>query len=242
MIGTTATGRSVIITLDRAARRNALDTVHCQAVITAVRDAVSAGRQAIVLTGSGSSFCAGADLDVVHDAQFRVALYSMIRTIIDAPVPVIAAVNGPAVGAGAQLAVACDLRVAAESAFFAIPTAKNGLAVDAWTVRRLRSLSGSGTTAALLLGAEQISSEVALARGLVDRLGSIDDAMAWAEAISALAPMAVGYAKSAIHQLDEDADHDDRLAAGFDACWTSDDVREARIARAQGRAPRFHGA
>ena len=96
---------------------------------TALRDAVQTeGARAIVITGAGSSFCSGADLGAAYDAAFRDALYAMIAAVTEAPVPVLAAVNGPAIGAGTQLALACDLRIAAEEATFAIPTARLGIA------------------------------------------------------------------------------------------------------------------
>ncbi len=72
------------------------------------------------------------------------------------PIPVIAAVNGPAIGAGTQLAIACDLRVAGPTARFAVPTAKLGLAVDPWSVRRLASLAGGGSARAMLLGVDTL--------------------------------------------------------------------------------------
>src|SRR5690349_4397176 len=107
-----------LITIDRDERRNALDVEHCVALRDAVIGLVPAGPRALVITGRGSSFCAGADLGTVYGDGFRTALYEMLNTLTALPVPVIAAVNGPAIGAGTQLAIACDLRVAAPSAVF----------------------------------------------------------------------------------------------------------------------------
>ncbi len=116
-----------VIEIDRHERRNALDTAHCDALRDAVR---TEGVRAVVITGAGSSFCAEADLGAVYDGAFLDALYAMLAAVTEAPVPVLAAVNGPAIGAGAQLAIACDLRVAAREATFAIPTARLGIAVN----------------------------------------------------------------------------------------------------------------
>ena len=92
-------GDVAVIEIDRHERRNALDAAHCHAL----RDAVQAeGARVIVITGAGSSFCSGADLGAVYDAAFRDALYAMLTAVTEAPVPVLAAVNGPAIGAGAS--------------------------------------------------------------------------------------------------------------------------------------------
>jgi enoyl-CoA hydratase len=117
-------GRLWQLTIDRHERRNALDLDHLDQLHDQLGAALTAGARAVVVTGEGTTFSAGADLDGVYDDTFRTALYRTLRALTDAPVPVIAALNGPAVGAGAQLAIACDLRVGGERAFFAVPTAR----------------------------------------------------------------------------------------------------------------------
>jgi enoyl-CoA hydratase len=207
----------------------------------AVEKLASAGLRALVITGCGSSFCAGADLDGVYGDGFRTALYEMLHSLTALPVPVIAAVNGPAIGAGSQLAIACDLRVAAPSATFAIPTARNGLAVDPWTVRRLALLAGGGAARAMLLGGASLDASRAYTLGLVDRLGDIDDALAWAEEISGFAPLSLRYSKTALETLLEPNQWDSALDETFDVCWRSEDFTEGKRARAEKRAPRFQG-
>ena len=108
--------RMGIVTIDRHERRNALDLEHVEGLRSAVDDLVGEGVRSMVITGAGSAFCSGADLGGVYGPGFRDALYSALDAISSAPVPVIAAVNGPAIGAGTQVAIACDLRVAAPSA------------------------------------------------------------------------------------------------------------------------------
>lgn len=240
MIETTRDGDVGVITLRRPERRNALDLEHCDALREAVDGATADGVRAVVITGEGTSFCAGADLGGVYGEEFRRSLYAALGAILETPVPVIAAVNGPAIGAGTQLAIACDLRVVSESALFGVPTARNGLAVDVWTVRRLVELCGGAVARATMIGAEMIDASRARTAGLVDRDGDLDGALAWAGELATLAPLTLAYNKLVLNSPDANAD-DERLRAAFDACWASDDIDEARLARQEKRAPVFRG-
>jgi enoyl-CoA hydratase len=228
------------VELDRPERRNALNVALCAAIVDAVGAVLGDGARAIVVTGAGTSFCSGADLDEVYTDGFRDALHAALRAVTDAPVPVVAAVNGPAIGAGTQLAIACDLRVAAPSAVFAVPTARIGLAVDPWTVQRLAQLAGGGTARALLLACAQIDASLAHVRGLVDRLGDPADALALAAEIAGLAPLTLRYNKLALDRTGLPVDHPALLAA-FEACWDSADLIEGQRARAERRRPVFTG-
>jgi enoyl-CoA hydratase len=233
------------IELNRPERRNALDVEHCRGVADGIGTLLAQGVRSIVVAGAGSSFCSGADFDEVYSDGFRDALHAALHAVTDAPVPVVAAVNGPAIGAGTQLAIACDLRVAAPEAFFAVPTARLGLAVDPWTVHRLAQLAGGATARALLLACEEIAPERALARGLVDRIGSRADAVAMATEMTTLAPLTLRYNKLALDRADRAADDraaaDPAVLAAFEACWSSTDLREGRLARADRRPPVFTG-
>ncbi len=229
-----------LIRIDRHERRNALDTVHCDALLAAAEQLVAGGARVLVVTGEGSSFCAGADLGGAYGEELRAALYGMLHAVAALPVPVVAAVNGPAIGAGTQLAIACDLRVAAAAATFAVPTARNGLAVDPWTIRRLALLAGGGAARALLLGGESLDADRAYTLGLVDRLGDLDTALAWAEEIAEFAPLSLRYAKIALESL-EPQPVDGAVEEAFRACWSSEDKVESERARAQRRPPRFLG-
>ncbi len=192
----------------------------------------------IVLTNEGSAFCAGADLDGVYGDAFIEALYAMLHGLARLPVPVIAAVNGPAIGAGTQLAIACDLRVVDERARFAVPTARNGMAVDAWTIRTLAELAGAGRARRVMLAADTIDRDEALACGLADRAGTPQDAIAWAHEIARLAPLTLAHNKLA---LNGSTDDDAAIAESFDRVWASDDVKEAAAARLEKREPIFRG-
>jgi enoyl-CoA hydratase len=223
VIKSEARGAVTLIELDRHERRNALDTEHCDALAGAVGKAVDAGARALVITGAGSSFCAGADLTGVYGERFRQCLYGALHAITSAPVPAVAAVNGPAVGAGTQLALACDLRVAAPAAWFAVPTARHGLAVDPWTIRRLALLAGGGAARALLLGCDRLDAETARQRGLADRIGGLDDALGWAGEIAAYSPESLAYSKRALETLLEPAGWDPALDSAYEAVWEARD-------------------
>jgi enoyl-CoA hydratase len=229
-----------VLELNRPERRNALSVAMCRAIAAAVGSVVADGARAVVITGAGTSFCAGADLGEVYTDGFRDALYEALHAVAAAPVPVVAAVNGPAIGGGTQLAIACDLRVAAPEAVFGVPTARIGLAVDPWTVHRLAQLAGGGTARSLLIACAQIDAPLAHARGLVDRLGDTADALALATEIAALAPMTLAYNKLAADRTDLPVG-DPMLIGAFEACWSSADLAEGRLARTERRPPQFHG-
>ena len=164
-----------------------------------------------------------------------------LDAISSAPVPVIAAVNGPAIGAGTQVAIACDLRVASASAKFAVPTARNGLAVDPWTIRRLALIAGGGAARAMLLGCEHLDDQRAYDRGLVDRLGSVHDAMEWAEDLATAAPLTLAYSKRVLESMFEPRPWAEDLDDDFAAVWESEDVEEGVRARLEKRQPDFQG-
>lgn len=237
MLGVTTDGPVVVLELQREDRRNALNLELCRAIHTAVDEAVGGGARVIVITGQGTAFCSGADLGGVYGPEFLDALYGMLHHLARLPVPLIAAVNGPAIGAGTQLAIACDLRVADETARFGVPTARNGLAVDAWTIRTLAAIAGAGPARRLMLAAETFDRETALGMGLADRPGTLDDAVAWAQEIAEFAPLTLAHNKLILNGSTDDA----AIEASFDAVWASADVREGAAARAEKRTPTFEG-
>jgi enoyl-CoA hydratase len=234
-------GRVAELVIDRPERRNALDVDHCRQLRAAIDEAAGDGARCLVVTGEGRAFCAGADLGGVYGPDFRVALYGLLGRMTSLPIPIVAAVNGPAIGAGTQLAIAADLRVADRSARFAVPTARLGLAVDPWTVRRLSLLAGGGPARALLIGCAELDAEAAHRLGLVDRRGDLDTARAWAAEIAGLAPLTHAYNKLALERLTEPEAYDAQLDAAFEATWASQDFVEGRAASAEKRPPNFEG-
>jgi enoyl-CoA hydratase len=155
---------------------------------------------------------------------------------------VIAAINGPAIGAGVQLAMISDLRVVAPEAYFQFPIAKYGLALDNWSIRRLASLAGYGRARGMLLAAEKLTAEVAFQTGMANRIGTLADAQAWAAEIAGLAPLTLRHAKRV---LNDDGAYEQQGEAHkdlFDRAWSSQDVIEAQVARIEKRPPNFQGA
>ena len=242
MIGVTQAEAVTTIELQRPERRNALNSQLVDELREAVLKAGDGSTRAIVLTGQGTVFCAGADLSGdAFAADYPDRLIELHKVLDAAPIPVIGAINGPAIGAGLQLAMQCDLRVVAPSAFFQFPTSKYGLALDNWSIRRLSSLVGHGRARAMLLSAEKLSAETALQTGMANRLGTLEDAQAWADEIAGLAPLAIQHAKRVLNDdaIEEAEPVHKEL---FDKAWGSQDVIEAQVARVEKRPPRFKGA
>ncbi|MGV0993697.1 MAG: enoyl-CoA hydratase [Mycobacterium sp.] len=243
MIGIERVGDVTTIELKRPERRNALNTELVDATREAVESAAADDVRAIVLTGAGTVFCAGADLSGdVFAADFPEKAIALNKAIDAVPVPVIAAINGPAIGAGVQLAMVCDLRVVAPEAYFQFPIARYGLALDNWSIRRLSSLAGYGRARGMLLAADKLDAATALQTGMANRIGTLADAQAWAAEIAALAPLSVRHSKRVLNDDGAYEEQGEVHKDWFDQAWGSQDVIEAQVARVQKRTPRFRGA
>jgi len=232
------TGDVLRLTIDRPERRNALDHLTLEAFLAAM---ASDDIRVLVLTGAGGHFCAGADLSGVEDAAFVGLLQQVLDRLVDAPFVTIAAVDGVALGAGTQLAVACDLRVATERATFGIPAAKLGLAVDTWTVGRVALLAGHGTARAMLLASDVLDGASAHRLGLVQRLGDTADAMAWAGEIATLAPLTIQAHKAALRAVSAPPAATPAATSARDRAWSSADLQEGLAAFRARRPPSFTG-
>lgn len=232
-----ADGRAVI-TIDRPERRNALDGATLAHLDEAVADCASS--RVVVITGAGGHFCAGADLADVEDPAFAGRVRSVLDSIRSLACPVIAAVEGFALGAGTQLAVAADLRVATADASFGIPAARLGLLVDHWTLRRLADTFGQSMARSMLLAADTVSGEEAHAVGAVRRLGGLDVALEWADMIQKLAPLSQAGAKEGFNLMDT-VPASDAYERAFDRAWASSDLVEGKAAFAERRSPDFTG-
>jgi len=168
-------GDVAVVTLDRPDRYNAIDAELSQAAVTHLRRAGDEAR-AVVLTGAGKAFCSGADLsgfvDEYDDGGPSLALHldeefhPMVRAVSDCDVPIVGAVNGVAAGAGMGIALGCDLRVMAESAYFTSAFTAIGLAPDSGSTWLLTHHLGVATALEMALTNRRMPAEEALARGL----------------------------------------------------------------------------
>jgi len=244
-------GRIGVATIDRPEKRNALSAELCRQLHGHLDG--EPGLRAVVITGAGEkAFCAGADLAVrtaetesASDDSFNPPFEAMLEAIVAYPAPVIAAVNGHAIGAGMQLAVACDLRVVAPNATFGIPAGKLGVFLSPENIARLATLVGQGAARDILLTARAYDVDEAAAIGLVQRRA--DDALAaaleLAEQVAALAPLTVQGSKRALHLVAgalTDATLTE-LRALQDRAFGSDDLREGLAAFSEKRPPDFEG-
>lgn len=230
----------VAVTLDRTDVRNALDHATLDELL-AVLDKVEEGTRVLVLSGAGSNFCSGADLSGVEDDQFVDLLQRVLDGLRAAPYPTIAAVHGAALGAGTQLAIACDLRTATPDARFGIPAGKLGLMVNHWTAQRLALLAGHGAARAMLLAAEVVPGDDAVRSGLVQRACDVEGALAWADRIADLAPLTVAGHKLMLNRLEPLLDHDPDVAEAWSRAWDSADLQEGLAAFRERRPARFRG-
>jgi enoyl-CoA hydratase/carnithine racemase len=219
----------VVLSLNRPEKRNALN----QALIDELDKALAAVEndkeiRALMLRGEGSSFCAGIDLREVAEAaggHNPTSLESVFGRLEKFPVPTIAAIHGAALAGGLELALHCDLRIAAENARLGMTLGRVGLVVPYDFTRKLIEVCGSANTAWILYTADQIDARRSAAMGMVHevvadaKLG--DAATALAERVASNAPLALRAMKAIVRRCMTDA---------FDA-WHDDLLRTAREVR-----------
>jgi enoyl-CoA hydratase len=236
--------RVAVVTLDRPERRNAVDHPTLLRLLEVQSEVLDAGPdvRALVLTGAPPAFSAGADLHGVEEGQFATDLNSVLRGFGRLPVPVIAAIDGPALGAGAQLAVAADLRVATPDSVLGVPAAKLGLVVDHWTLRRMTSEFTAPVAKAMLIAAETYTAERLHALGGVHRLGGLDDAIVWAERLATLAPLTMAAHKVGLEHWAAEPPRDEPFETARSAAWASADAEEGRRAFLEKRRADFTGS
>jgi len=239
VITTERHGAVLVCTIDRPERRNAVDAEHLADLHAALTDVGDA--RALVLAGAGPAFCAGADLGHVEGKEAAAVVRTTLDALASLPICTVAAVEGPAMGAGTQLAISCDLRVVGSGARFGIPSSKLGLMVDHWTIEKLALVAGHGTARAMLLAAEVVDADAALRLGLAQRAGDLAAAIEWATEIAELAPLSVAAQKLALDRLEGRLVGEDEVHAAFDRVWSSDDRLEGIRAFQEKRPPRFQG-
>jgi enoyl-CoA hydratase/carnithine racemase len=208
----------------------------------------------VIVCGAGErAFCAGADLkerrmlSPEERTAHTVAIEAAAEALAALPMPAIAAVRGFALAGGAELALACDLRVAAEDATFGFPEVKIGIFPGAGGALRLPQVVGGGAARDLLFTGRRVTAEEAFRLGLVDRLAPVDSvlesAAELARSIAANAPLAMRAVKRAVKESHGTPFEDARravnaLRAPLD---NTDDYEEGLAAFAERRSPRFTG-
>ena len=241
------------ITINNPDRLNALDTDHLEALLTAFRAAVGDARiRAIILTGAGEkAFVAGANIKEMlamppaEAMRFARLGHAVGAAIERAPQPVIAAINGVALGGGCELALACDIRICSTNAVFAQPEVGLGIPPGWGATQRLSRIVGKGVASELIFTGRRIKADEALRIGLVSAVHQQDRLMEHAEQlgreITANSPAAVRLSKRLIARA-EDAHPSAGLAEeahAFAEVFGSHDQQEGMNAFLEKRTPVF---
>ncbi|MGD9895275.1 MAG: enoyl-CoA hydratase/isomerase family protein [Dehalococcoidia bacterium] len=247
----------LLITLNRPNRLNALTDEMRGQLRDILRDArAAASVRAVVLTGAGRAFCSGAELSArpvepdgtpASRPPARLPRYGWLQDFSTLPVPVVAAVNGVAAGAGLGLALACDIRVVAPDAYFYSAFAHRALAADngvSWTMTRL---VGPAKTLRWLWNADRISADLALQSGLADvvptEASALDEALRIAQGWANGPTVALGTIKQQVYHALESTFADQLVFEELTTARVSQtaDVKEGAAAFREKREPQFKG-
>jgi len=248
-------GSVAYVTVNRPKVLNALNTPTWSDLRKAFEDARDdAAVRGVILTGAGDkAFIAGADIsELAHLSGFEAEQSSrfgqeVLDLIENLGKPVVAAVNGFALGGGCETAMACSIRVAVESAKFGQPEVALGLVPGGGGTQRLPRLVGKGRALQLILGGEMITAQEAYRMGLVNEVVAPADLIPRAEAIvkkiASNGPIAVKLALEAVNKGLEAGQSDGLLleASYFGLCAATEDKKEGTTAFLEKRAPRFLG-
>jgi enoyl-CoA hydratase/carnithine racemase len=248
-------GAIAYVTVNRPKVLNALNTPTWKDLRTAFEDARDdTAIRGVILTGAGNkAFIAGADIsELAHVAAFEAEQSSrfgqeVLDLIENLGKPVIAAVNGFALGGGCETAMACTIRIAVENAKFGQPEVKLGLVPGGGGTQRLPRLVGKGRALHLILSGEMISAQEAYRIGLVNEIVPAAELITRAEAIlkqiAANAPIAVKFALEVANKGMETSQSEGLLleASYFGLCAATEDKKEGTSAFLEKRAPQFHG-
>jgi enoyl-CoA hydratase/carnithine racemase len=244
-----------VVTINRPNKRNCM-TLAMWRELARVYDALSARPEvrAIILTGAGGSFCAGADITEFESVRatpadsevYEHAVMASNDAITGSPKATIAAISGACVGGGCGLALACDFRIADETAYFAIPAARLSIVYDIGETRNLLNAVGLAAAKEVLFSARRYSAaearEINLITGLSDG-DAITAALAYAETMRQSAPLTIAGAKAMLDALScgEADERKAELEAAMHRSVNSEDYREGIRAFREKRPPQFKG-
>lgn len=241
-------GYVAVVTLNRPEARNAINPEIADAMVAAL-DELEADDdvRVVVVTGAGDVFCAGADLKVIASgrggeiANVKGGFAGFVRR--NFPKPLIAAVNGPALAGGTEIALACDLAVASETATFGIPEVKRGLIAGAGGLLRLPWRVPMSIALELAMTGDPIDATRAVAIGLVNRVVPkervLDEAVALAERIAENSPISVRCSRQLLREAVQLSEEEGwtRSNEYLAAAWASGDTVEGATAFAEKRKP-----
>lgn len=244
--------RTATVLINRPAKRNALSVAMWAAMPKLLEPlADDPDVRLVFLRGAGGVFAAGADIaempEVYATAEAALrnddAIQGAMTALEDFPKPLVALIEGPCVGGGCGLALACDMRIAATGARFGVTPAKLGLVYGAADARRLVQAVGLSAAKDILFTGRLLGAEEALRIGLIDRLVRADaledEARALAAQITTNSPWSQRAQKSVLALLRGGADGDERSRALFGEAFTGPDFAEGFAAFTGKRAPRF---
>jgi enoyl-CoA hydratase/carnithine racemase len=246
------------LTISNPAKRNALDHTILDSIAEQVRAAEPDDVRCVLLTGEDGMFSSGYDIGDIPDDVFAVEAEKLVAhpftSAIDAldacNVPIVAGLTGHAIGGGLELALACDLRVAAAGISLGMPPAKLGLVYSHTGLRRFLDVVGSSRTRELFLLGRHIDAPTALQWGLVNAVASVEElegtALDWATTLAANSPLSVRGNKRILRELLAveaalDPAVEAELIALRESCFVSEDFREGVRAFAEKRPPRWQG-
>jgi enoyl-CoA hydratase/carnithine racemase len=246
-----------VVTIDNPAKRNALDFGILGELRAACAAAAQDGVRCLVFRGAGDrAFCSGFDIEAIPTGPQEgdrpdLAVERTMEAVAAVPCPTIAFLNGAAFGAGGELAVSCDLRVARDGVAIGMTPARLGVVYPPPGLRRFLHLVGPAHAREIFFTGRPVPAERALAIGLVDRVLPATEAeaaaLALAEEIAGNAPLAVQGMKRIFQLLEQSAERGltdaerEEVALLRRRAFESDDVREGRAAFLEKRAPRFSG-
>lgn len=238
------------VTINRPEARNAANRAVAEGIAAAMDELDSNDDiRVAILTGAGGTFCSGMDLKAFVTGEFPVVEGRGFAGVAEAPPkkPLIAAVEGYALAGGLELAITCDLIIAADNAKFGIPEVKRGLAAAGGGLVRLPRQMPPRVAMELALTGEFISAQRAEATGLVNKVvpagTALEAAKEMAEIISSNGPLAVAVSKQVIVESQDwdAADHFKKQGSMVAPVMSSSDAQEGAIAFAEKRPPKWTG-